>query len=281
MIRIDAHHHFWSLERGDYGWLTEERHPAIYRDFLPSALAPLLREAAIDKTILVQAAPSEAETHFLLGIAHSTDFVAGVVGWTRLEAPRAPNAIARLAQDDLLVGLRPMLQDLPDDDWINSPSLAPAIDTVIRIGLRFDALVKPRHLGPLMRFLERNPDLRIVIDHGAKPSLMNADLAAWAANMRRIGKATTAFCKLSGLATEAGANWSAATLAPAVDVLLEAFGPSRLMWGSDWPVLLEAGDYVAWYNAANDLTRQLTLDERNQVFGGSSAAFYGIGERVD
>jgi len=274
MIRIDAHQHFWKVARGDYGWLAA--YPKIARDFLPGDLSPLLAEARIDQTILVQAAPSESETEFLLEIAQATPFVGGVVGWVALDASDAPNQIARLAAHAKLVGLRPMMQDLPDDEWMLQPALAPALDVMKRVDLCFDALVKPRHLPALTEFLERHDKLPIVIDHGAKPDIARDGIERWALTMRHIASNSRALCKLSGLASEAGPGWNAQILKPYFDVLLESFGPSRLMWGSDWPVLNDVGDYASWLDLAETLTRQLTSSERDAIFGGTAASFYGL-----
>ena len=282
MIRIDAHQHFWSVARDDYGWLTPAL-PGLYRDFLPEHLAPLLARSGIDRTIVVQAAETEAETAFLLELAAAAPFVAGVVGWTDLESRDAPMRIEALARSPALRGVRPMLQDLADDEWMLRPSIAPAIAALCRARLRFDALVKPRHLSALRSFLARYPDLPVVIDHGAKPEIAAGRIDVWAAQMRAIARDSRVVCKLSGLATEASRQWSAQTLAPYVDVLLEAFGPQRLMWGSDWPVLLEAFDasaaenaYAAWHDAASILTSRLSSDDRDWIFGRTAAAFYDI-----
>ncbi len=275
-MQIDAHQHFWRVDRGDYGWLTPEAHPTICRDFGPDDLAPLITAAGVERTVLVQAAPAAAETQSLLEVAHATPFVAGVVGWADFEAPDAAGRIAALAADAALLGLRPMLQDLADDAWILRPQLAPALDAMEAAGLRFDALVTPRHLPHLARFLERRPDLKVVIDHGAKPDIAAGGLADWAAAMRAVAQGSGVFCKLSGLVTEAGDGWTTERLRPFVDVLLEAFGPARLMWGSDWPVVNEAGGYGAWRTAAEALTAHLSAEDRALVFGGTAAAFYGI-----
>jgi L-fuconolactonase len=277
-MRVDAHQHFWKVSRGDYGWLTPEAFPALYRDYLPQDLAPDLATAAIDRTILVQGAQTIAETEFLLDVAAATPFVAGVVGWTDLAAPDAPEQIERLAAPGRLVGLRPMLQDLADDAWILHADLAPAIRAMQRLGLRFDALVHPRHLPNLRRFIERFPALPVVIDHGAKPDIARGEIDVWARDMRTIAASGPVVCKLSGLATEAGPDWTAATLQPYVEVLLEVFGPDRLMWGSDWPVLNVAGSYAGWLEAAGSLTAHLSADERDAVFGGTAVRFYGIVE---
>ena len=277
-MQVDAHQHFWRVERGDYGWLTPDAHPAICRDFGPEDLAPLIAAAGVERTVLVQAAPTAAETQFLLEIAHATPFVAGVVGWADFEAPDAAERVAALGADGALLGLRPMLQDLADDAWILRPTLAPALDAMESRGLTFDALVTPRHLPHLARMLGQRPDLKVVIDHGAKPDIAAGALAAWAAAMRAIARDTGALCKLSGLVTEAGKGWTVAQLQRFVDVLLDAFGPARRMWGSDWPVVNEAGGYAAWRSAAETLTAGCSDDERAMIFGGAAQAFYGIPE---
>ncbi len=284
MTRIDAHQHFWKLSRGDYGWLTQDL-PKLYRDFLPEHLAPLLERSGIDATVVVQAAPSNAETQFLLQLAAATPFVAGVVGWTDLESPHAAEKIAELSRHELLLGLRPMVQDLHDDEWLLSSTIAPAIEAMQHARLRFEALVKPRHLPVLLRFLERYPDLPVVVDHGAKPAIASGEIAEWAAQIRTIARNTRAFCKLSGLATEAGPGWTVTALQPYADVLIDAFGPQRLMWGSDWPVLLEAygaddsrtaTPYASWHDLATLLTARLSFAERESIFGKTAAAFYGV-----
>jgi L-fucono-1,5-lactonase len=275
-MRIDAHQHFWRPSRGDYGWLTPQSHPAICRKFLPLDLAPLLEDAGVEATVLVQAAPTAAETDYLLGLAAETPFVASVVGWADFEAADAVARIEALAAKPKLVGLRPMLQDLDDDAWILRPAIGPALRAMEAAGLRFDALVTPRHLPHLARLLAARPGLKVVVDHGAKPDIAGGELKDWAAQMRALAADTGAYCKLSGLVTEAGGKWTEQTLRPYADVLLEAFGPARVMWGSDWPVVNEAGGYAAWHSAAAALTEGCSRDERDLIFGGAAQAFYGI-----
>jgi L-fuconolactonase len=281
-MRVDAHQHFWKLARGDYDWMTPDL-ASIHHDFMPDDLAPHLNRSGVDRTVVVQAATTDAETAFLLDLAQRTPFIAGVVGWTDLESGGAVQRIESLAANRRLFGLRPMLQDLADDEWLLRKSVAPAIAAMTAAKLRLDALVKPRHLPTLLRFLQRHPDLDVVIDHGAKPPIAATAIDEWAAQMRKIGRSTNAFCKLSGLATEAGAGWTAETLQPYVDVLLDAFGPRRLMWGSDWPVLHLAFDpsmqttaYSSWHTTAARLVDRLSQDERARIFGETAAAFYGI-----
>ena len=273
---VDAHQHFWALQRGDYGWLTPQS-GSIYRDFGPSDLAPLLDDAGVDRTVLVQAAPSEAETRYLLDIAASTPYVAAVVGWVDLAARDAPDRVAALAANPLLRGVRPMLQDLADPGWILAEALRPAIAALTALGLRFDALVKPVHLEPLLRFLERNPDLPVVIDHGAKPAIRSGSLDTWARDIRTIARNTSAYCKLSGLATEAGHDWRTDDLRYCISHLVDCFGPDRLMWGSDWPVVELAGGYRRWHEAANACLAPLSIVERQNVFGSNAVRFYALG----
>jgi len=177
-VIIDAHQHFWRIDRGDYGWLTPAL-DAIYRDFLPADLAPIVARRGIDATILVQAAPTAAETRFLLDLAAATPLVAGVVGWASFDAPDAADQIPRLAANPRLVGLRPMVQDEPDDDWLLRPALHAAFDALVAHRLVFDALVLPRHLPRLARVLGRHPELLVVVDHGAKPRIREREIDAW------------------------------------------------------------------------------------------------------
>jgi L-fuconolactonase len=276
-MRIDAHHHFWRLDRGDYGWLTPEAFPAIYRDFLPPDLEPHLQACGIDKTVLVQGAQTVAETEFLLDIAKATPFVGGVVGWVDFAAKDAPDHIAWLAQDRNLKSLRPMLQDLPEDDWILRPDLGPALKALQANGLRFDVLIFPRHLPHAAKFFARYPDLPMVIDHGAKPYIAKREIEPWKREMTAIARDfPNVCCKLSGLTTEAAPGWTVESLRPYVAALIEIWGPERLMWGSDWPVLNVADNYRDWFAIAQRLTADLSDAGRDAIFGGTAQAFYGI-----
>jgi L-fuconolactonase len=275
-MRIDSHQHFWNLSRGDYGWLTAGAHPRIFRDFGPADLEPILRENAVQRTILVQAAPTPGETEFLIDVARRTHFVGGVVGWVDLTAADAPAVIARLAEEGLFLGVRPMIQDISDDNWMLSPVLAPGLARLQEARLCFDALVKPRHLPALLKFIDRYPELSVVIDHAAKPDIARRNLALWAHDIRELARRTEVFCKLSGLASEAGKDWSVEQLKPYVDVLLDSFGPDRLMWGSDWPVLNEVSTYTSWFRATEELIQSLSGSDRQKILGGTAARFYGL-----
>lgn len=226
----------------------------------------------------MQAAQTVAETDYLLAVARAAPSVAGVVGWIDLTSPDARETIATLAADPLLLGLRPMVQDLEDDDWLLRRDLAPAISAMIENGLVFDALVYPRHLSRLAAFLDRYPRLPVVLDHGGKPAIRDGALDPWRADIAAIAARPWTFCKVSGLATEASAGWTPLILKPYVDHIRGTFGCDRIMWGSDWPVLTKAGSYDAWRAASAELFADLPPAERTAVFGGNAARFY-LGSR--
>ena len=272
-MRIDAHHHLWTLARGDYGWLTPKLAP-IYRDFAVADLAPLLSAAEICGTILVQAAPTEAETMFLLDITDGAELVRGVVGWTDFDAEDAAARIEAFAGRTHLVGLRPMVQDIADDDWLLKPGLTAGLAAMAEQNLIFDALVLPRHLPRLSRVVDLHPDLQFVLDHCAKPSLATGDIAAWKDDIAKLARRPNIVCKLSGLATEAAPGWQVADMRPALDHVLANFGPERLLWGSDWPVVNLAGGYAKWLAAAETLLADLSDHERAGIFGLNAARIY-------
>ena len=279
--RIDAHQHYWALSRGDYGWLRPEMVP-IHRDFAPTDLDPLLRDAGITGTIAVQAAPTEAETRYLLALAAGCDTILGVVGWSDLEAADAPARIRALAAEPLLVGLRPMVHDIADDDWLLRSALGPALAEMQSQGLVFDALVRPRHLPRLIRFAQAYPELPVVIDHLAKPDIAagpdGASWSAWARGMAALAAMPQVSCKLSGMATESGPDWDVARLRPFASLVLELFGPERLLWGSDWPVLRLAGRYPQWWQATAELLATQPQAARDAILGGNAARIY-LGRR--
>ncbi len=270
---IDAHQHFWKVERGDYGWLRPEL-GSIYRDFGPTDLAPFMVRHHIEKTIVVQAAPTVAETEYLLQIAESTASVAGVVGWADFEASDAEEVIARLSANRLLVGLRPMVQDIADDDWLLRPGLDQAFRALVRHGLVFDALVLPRHLGQLSRIVERYPDLPVVIDHLAKPAIAVGALDPWRADMAVFQQFPQVFCKLSGMVTEAGFDWSVEDLLPYARHIMQIFGPERVIWGSDWPVVDLGGGYDVWRAATLEILQEVAPSEKDAILGGNAQRLY-------
>ncbi len=273
MARIDAHQHFWSLTRDDYGWLTPELAP-IYRDFQPQQLQPLLSAQRIDGTIVVQAAPTRAETNYLLSMAAKTPFIRGVVGWEDFDSNNATDNIAELAANKALVGLRPMIQDIPDHTWMLKQSLTSAFDTMIQHNLRFDALTLPHHLKPLLELASRHPQLKMVVDHGSKPDINNRKFDGWAQDISLIAAETGAYCKLSGLVTEASPNWTTEDLQPYADHLLNTFGPHRLIWGSDWPVCTLACSYERWITTTDTLLKDLPDAEQRLIMGDNALRFY-------
>ena len=268
---IDSHFHVWQLDRGDYGWLTPALQP-IYRDVTPADWQRQAAPCGITRGIVVQAAPTEAETQFLLAqaAAHPA-LIAGIVGWVDMTAADAPHRIASLAADPKLVGLRPMLHDLPDPAWILRDALRPSLAAMQAADLTFDALIRPVHLPHVLTLAQRHPQLRIVIDHGAKPAIADDAFAPWADGMTRLANNTHAFCKLSGLLTEAGGDATADRLRPYVAHLLACFGTDRLLWGSDWPVLELAASYAAWHAMATSL---VPADMREAIFTRTAEAAY-------
>ncbi|MBB3020370.1 L-fuconolactonase [Microvirga lupini] len=272
--RIDSHMHVWRLSRGDYGWLTPDLAP-IYRDFTIEDVRSSWEQAGIDYAILVQAAPTLEETRYLLSVAESEPKVKGVVGWIDMMAPHAIDELERLASSKLLRGIRPMLQDIPDDDWMLKADLAPVYRALVDLGLRFDALVLPRHLPNLLRLIERYPDIKVVIDHGAKPPI-GGDLSSWHRDLAQLAAISHVHCKFSGLVTECRERTSKAALEPVCQSLLALFGPERLIFGSDWPVCTLRSTYVQWWQWAQELTAHLPQDQKNALFGGTAQHFYGL-----
>lgn len=273
---IDAHQHFWKIDRGDYFWMPDEPGHVLRRDYGPADITAYLDKYAIEGTVLVQAAPTEDETHFMLNIANSDSRVKAVVGWTDFEAPNAADRIAALGALPKLSGFRPMVQDLPDDHWILRDDLAPAFQAIVDHDLTFDALTFPRHLPQLMKFIDRWPEMRIVVDHCSKPQIRDEQFQPWADFMRAVAEAPHIVCKLSGIATEANADWTLDDIRPYAEHVIEVFGPERVMWGSDWPVVNVAGGYERWRDAADALTSGLQREDRSAIFGASATKFYRL-----
>jgi len=282
MMRIDAHQHFWRPARGDYDWLRADRPELapLLRDFLPGDLLPLLRAGGIAQTVVVQAADSVAETEFLLELATRHDFIAGVVGWVDLARSDAAATIERLAQHPKFKGVRPMLQDLPQADWIARAPHPDAVRALLRHDVRFDALVKPQHLPALLQFVRAWPDLPVVIDHAAKPRLAEGWQGEWAKDWRRHMSELAALpqvsCKFSGLVTELPPGSPDEALQPVWDALLQWFGPARILWGSDWPVLTLATGHAQWLGTSEKLIGSLSPAEQDLVWHGTARRVYGL-----
>jgi L-fuconolactonase len=272
-MKVDAHQHFWNPARGDYGWMNGPGLDAIRRQILPAEFETHRKNFEIDKTVLVQAAPTVNETEYLLGLADATDFVATIVGWVDFESRDDLRHLQRLAKHPKFSGVRPMIQDLPDPEWMHRPEVQWAFEALIDLDLTFDALGFPIHLVPFLRLFEKFPQLRAVIDHCMKPRIRDDGFDQWEQGIAKIAKETPIFCKLSGLITEAGPTWSNETLKPYSRHVIESFGSTRVMWGSDWPVLELNGTYKAWHNTAEAM---VDVKDHDQIFGKTAENFYRI-----
>jgi L-fuconolactonase len=274
-MKIDSHQHFWNPTRGDYFWMESDGAKPLRKSIMPKHMLPLLKAHGIDKTVLVQAAPTVHETEFMLGIADATDFVAKVVGWIDFENRDDLKHMQRLRKHPKFSGVRPMIQDLPDPLWMHRTDVQWAFDAIIDLDLTFDALGFPIHLDPFRKLFDRYPKMRSVIDHCMKPQIRADAFEPWAEKMAVIAKETPVFCKLSGIATEALPGWTLETLKPYARHVIDSFGASRVMWGSDWPVLDLNGSYASWHDTAQAI---VGTAEQAQIFGKTAGHFYRIAE---
>lgn len=275
---IDAHQHLWQIGRNGHAWPTPDLH-AIHRDFGVADLVAVTQAAGVDATVLVQSQPNEADTNWMLDTAAESRLIQGVVGWTDLAAPDAPATIAALARRPKLKGLRPMLQGLADDNWILRDDVRPALKAMCDHGLTFDALVFSRHLAAIDRLAEAFPDLSIVIDHGAKPPIASsAGLdTAWADAMHRLAHRENVYAKLSGLLTEMSPDQPRDAMRPYADHLHAVFGPERLMWGSDWPVVNLRTGWQDWYDWTLAWLADKPAADHVAILGRTAQQFYRIG----
>ncbi|MFT5868650.1 MAG: L-fuconolactonase [Paracoccaceae bacterium] len=277
-MQIDAHQHYWDPRRGDYDWMSMDS-AILARPYHPVDLQPELAAHGIAKTVLVQAAATVQETEYMLGIADATDSVAGVVGWIDFERPQDRSHLERWAKHPKFFGVRPMIQDIPAVDWMLRDDVQWGFQAVCDLGLSFDALGFPRHLMNFHKILTRYPAMRVVIDHCMKPQIRDQnpeDFQEWADGMHRLAQDTSAYCKLSGLVTEANDNWTTDDLRPYSDHLFAVFGAKRLMWGSDWPVCQLQASYGQWRATAEALTNGLSSQDKDLIFGDTAAKFYKI-----
>jgi L-fuconolactonase len=270
---VDAHQHFWDPARGDYGWLKLDN--PIHRVFGTNDLRPLLVQTGVDATILVQAAPTPAESDYMLGLARKTPWVLGVVGWIDLEAADAASEVLRRACDPHFLGVRPMLQDLADPDWILQPSLTQALNAIAAEGMVFDALILPHQIGAITELAMRHPQLSIVLDHAAKPPLGDADaMAAWARGIEALAALPNVTCKVSGLLNGLQPGGTRDDVARTIGVLFDLFGAQRLLWGSDWPVLTLVGDYQDWFELAREAIAAKDSSAVRAVMGDNALRIY-------
>lgn len=280
MERIDAHCHFWDPARGDYGWLDTgppELDP-LRRVFTPEQLAGLNGQRRV---VAVQAAESLAETRYLLGLAETHPEIAGVVGWVDLTRAESLADLQDLCGNPYFKGVRPMLQDLPENDWILTRPVPAVVRAILDRGLCFDALVLTRHLPHLATFVRAYPGLPVIIDHCAKPRMDGPPDPDWRSGLATLSAFPNVHCKLSGLLTELPA-WlhqpeaALAAMRPIVAEVLHRFGPDRLVWGSDWPVLTLVAQHAVWEQLTDRLLEGLTGSERQAILGGNAITFYGL-----
>lgn len=276
---IDSHHHFWHYTEADYGWIPPAW-SAIRRDFLPADLAPALAAAGVDGVVTVQARQSLEETTWLLDLAAAHPFIRGVVGWAPLIAPDLDACLDRLAAHPAasrLRALRHVLQAEPDDAYMLREDFQRGIATLTRRGLAYDILILERHLPHTLAFVDRHPDQTFILDHIAKPRIAAAELEPWAKNIRALARRPHVACKLSGLVTEADvATWTPAQLQPYFDVVIDAFGPSRLLFGTDWPVCLAGVTYTAWKQTVEAALKTFSPTERAAILGNNALRLYKL-----
>ena len=279
-MKIDAHQHFWQPLRGDYGWMPKDN-ATLNRSYAPHDLQDYLTVHGIDGTVLVQAAATVQETEYMLGLADATTFIKGVVGWIDFEDPSHIAHLERLAKHPKFLGVRPMIQDIPDVDWMLRDNVQWAYAAIIDLDLTFDALGFPQHLPNFLTLMTRYPEMRVVYDHCMKPQIRDQRagkdaFSEWADGMSRLARDTSGCCKLSGLVTEADDGWSADDLRPFAEHVIEAFGADRVMWGSDWPVCRLQSEYTSWHDVAQSFASHLSETEGSAIFGGTAAKFYRL-----
>ncbi len=272
---VDAHQHYWDLARFSYPWMNPGL-GILLRDYLPQDLKPILERNGVRKTVAVQALSSPAETDWLLQLAEQSGFIAGVVAWADLTAPDLGEALDRLQLRPFFKGLRHQVHDEASDRWLLRDDVQRGLNELACRDLPYDLLLYPRHLPLVPEVAGRQPKLRLVIDHLAKPAIEQGILEPWAGDLRRASLYPNVYCKLSGMITLAGVGWTAADLVPYVRVAVEAFGYRRLMFGSDWPVCLLAGTYERVIGALRDALGPLSEEDEARVFAGNAIEFYKL-----
>jgi L-fuconolactonase len=275
--RVDAHQHFWKYSREEYGWIDDSMR-VIRRDFGPDDLLPHLRSRGIDACVAVQARSDERENEYLVGLARGHAWIAGVVGWLDLRAPSLGEKLDRAREEKRLVGFREVLQGEADERFLN-PAFIEGLRLVGSRDFAYDILIYSRQLKAAIELARRAlPDQRLVLDHLGKPEIRSGDFAEWARHLRVLARDhQNVCCKLSGMVTEAGGGWSTDTFRPYAETVIEAFGPSRVLYGSDWPVcLLNARDYSAVHDLAAEFVGDLGDEASASIFGGNAARFYRL-----
>jgi L-fuconolactonase len=274
---IDSHQHFWDLSRFEYPWMSGSGLEPLRRNYLPGDLAPLLRPAGIDRTIFVQARHSLEETRWVLDLTAGHEFLAGVVGWVDLTSEACGDQLAEHRGRPGFLGVRHIVHDEPDDDWVVREDVLRGLGVLERHDIPFDLLFRPQHLRHIPTLVRRRPGLRMVIDHLAKPPIKDGGPDGWREDLQAAARFPNIYCKLSGMVTEADwASWRPRDFEPYVQVALEAFGPERLMFGSDWPVSTLCASYEQVAAALHEALGPIGADERAQVFGRTAERFYGL-----
>lgn len=276
-MRIDAHQHFWKIDRNDYGWITPEI-PVLFRDYMPPDLEPHLQKNGISHTILVQAAPTVEETEYILGLSEKTDSIAGLIGWLDLENPSFKAQYQRFCEHQKFTGIRVMIQEMDDPGILLSSPYIEALSYFAEEDLPVDFLVLADQLPLLAELLKRVPGLRGVIDHLAKPPIASGSLEPWSSQMAEIAQHPGIYCKLSGMVTEADPQgWTQEDFTVYVHGVLDLFGPGRLMFGSDWPVCLMAATYDEVIGVLQQILQErLSPQEMEPIFGANAARFYKL-----
>jgi L-fuconolactonase len=275
-MRIDSHQHFWKYNAARDSWITDEM-SALKRDFLPEDLQEERKANGIDATVAVQADQSEDETFFLLQLAESNPSIAGVVGWVDLCSPQAAARMQYFSRFEKLRGFRHIAQSEPDDRFLVRDDFLRGIASLRQFGFTYDILIYPRQLPAALELVTRFPEQRFVIDHLAKPRIKTGSSAKWTLLMRQIAANPNVYCKLSGLVTEADwHHWKKEDFRPYLDVVFDAFGPDRLMFGSDWPVCLLAGSYQQVVQIIEEYVADCPVETKQKIFGGNAAKFYSL-----
>ena len=273
---IDAHQHFWIYSPDEYGWIDDSM-AALRRDFLPNDLKLELERSGFHGSVAVQARQTLEETRWLLELAESSPWILGIVGWVDLRSRDVRSQLKVLAQNPKLVGIRHIVQSEPDDRFLLQPDFLRGISALEEFDLAYDILIYTKHLPVAAEFVQRFPRQRFVLDHLAKPPIKSGDIESWAQGIRRLAEFPNLFCKLSGLVTEADwQHWQPEQIIPFLDVAFEAFGPDRLMIGSDWPVCLVAASYARWVEVLQAYLLQQNPDFRESVLGGNARRFWRL-----
>ena len=275
-MRIDSHQHFWNYSAAEYPWIGPgmER---LARDYLPEDLAPLLAAEGIHGSVAVQARQSVAESHWLLKLAQAHPLVKGVVGWVDLRSERVGDDLHALAANPRFVGVRHVVQDEPDPRFVLGSDFGRGLRELHQHGLTYDLLLYPDQLPAAIELVGLVPEQPFVVDHLAKPRIAAGEIEGWERDLRAIARHDNVCCKVSGMVTEAARRgWKPDDFTPYLDVVLEAFGPARLMVGSDWPVCLLAGEYADVAAIPRDYFGRLSADEQAQIHGGTATRFYGL-----